>query len=117
LITLPFPGETKPVTLALATAVQAKVVPATFLGPEVILTVAVWPLQIVTLEAVAEGSGLTVTTKSIGKPMHPLKVGQIRYETVPDTLPVFTGASVIDPVPVIVTLAGLMVPLIVAFHE
>jgi hypothetical protein len=78
LITLPFPGGPKPVTLGLATADHAKVVPATFLGADVMLIVAVWPLQIVKLEAVAEGSGLTVTTKSTGKPMHPLKLGQIR---------------------------------------
>ena len=65
----------------------------------------------------AEGRGLTVTTKSTGKPLHPLKLGVIRYVTVPDTLPVLAGASVIDPVPVDVTVAGLMVPLIVAVHE
>ena len=117
MITLPFPEGPNPIIFGLATADHANVVPATFLGADVILIVAVWPLQIVKSEAVAEGRGLTVTTKSMGRPKHPLKFGVIRYVTVPDTLPVLTGASVIGPEPVAVTVAGLMVPLIELFHE
>ena len=116
MITLPFPLA-HPTTLGDATAVHVKVVPATFFGPEVIFMIAGCPLQIMAFDALADGSGLTVTTRSTGNPLHPLKLGVILYVTVPDTLPIFTGASITDPDPLTVTLPGAMGPLMVDVHE
>ena len=88
LIVEPFP-LVDPVTFPVGAAVQSNVVPATFFGDGRIFITAAAPLQIITLDAVAEGRGFTVTTKSTGKPSHPLKAGIIRYVTVPETLPLF----------------------------
>jgi hypothetical protein len=112
---LPFPFD-QPVTFAVATAVQENVVPATFFGSAVMAMLAVSPLHIVTLEAVAEGSGFTVTTRSTGNPLHPLKLGVILYVTIPEAFPVFTGASVILPAPFVVTEAGSIGPVIELVH-
>ena len=73
----PFPF-TEPVTLTEGVAVHVNVVPATFLGVGRILITAVPPLQIVTFDAVAEGNGFTVTTRSTDRPSQPLNVGMIR---------------------------------------
>lgn len=100
----------QPTTLAVADAVHENVVPETFLGAGLILIIAVSPLQIVTLEAEAEGDGLTVTTRSTGSPLQPLKAGVILYVTVPETFPVLTGESVMFPEPVAVTEAPLIGP-------
>ena len=70
-----------------------------------------------TLRAVADGVGFTVTTRYTGDPLHPLKLGVIVYVAVPDTFPVFTGASVMFPDPVAVTEAGLTGPEIALDHE
>ena len=58
--------------LALGNAVHEKVVPATFLGEGSMVMNAVWPLQIVKSDPEADGRGLTLTTRSIGAPLHPL---------------------------------------------
>ena len=106
-----------PVTFEDGAADHAKVVPDTFLGEGRILINAVPPLQIVTLVAVAEGSGLTVTTKSTGSPSHPLKAGIILYVTVPATLPLFCGASTIEPLPLAVTEAATIGPVTILVQE
>ena len=106
-----------PVTFADGATVQANVVPATFLGVGKILIKAVPPLQIVTSDALAEGKGFTATTKSTGKPSQPLNDGVILYVTMPSTLPVLIGVSVIEPVPELVTEAGVIGPVTVLVHE
>ena len=116
LITLPLPFA-HPVTFGDDTAVHVNVVPATFFGLKVMFMIAGWPLQTVVFDALADGCGLTVTTRSTGNPLHPLKLGVILYVTVPDTLPVFTGASVTDPDPLTVTLPGAIGPLMVLVQE
>jgi hypothetical protein len=116
LMTLPFPLEAEPATLAVATAVQLNVVPATSLGVASMLIVAVCPLQIITFDAVAEGNGFTVATKSIGNPLQPLKLGVILYDTVPELLLVFTGASLIGPEPAALKEPAIMFALAVAVH-
>jgi hypothetical protein len=73
----PFPFN-EPITLTEGAAVHANVVPATFLGVGSILITAVPPLQIVTFDAVAEGNGFTVTTRSTASPSQPLNAGVIR---------------------------------------
>jgi hypothetical protein len=80
------------------------------------LIVAVCPLQIITFDAVAEGNGFTVATKSTGKPLQPLTLGVILYDTVPELLLMFTGALLIDPAPAAVKEPAVMFALAVAVH-
>jgi hypothetical protein len=103
------------VTFALE-ADQLNVVPATRFGFDMTIAV-VSPEQTIWFVAAADGSGLTVTIRLIGRPLHPLKVGVILYVTVPEALPVFTGESVIMPDPLAVTEAGLIVPVVELVHE
>ena len=71
----PFPLD-HPVTFPLGfVAIQEKVVPVTIEGASLIETVAVFPLHIVRLDAVAVGTGLTVTIRSTGVPSQPLLWG------------------------------------------
>ena len=116
LIVDPFPGA-EPVTLTEGAAVHVNVVPATLLGVGRILIIAVPPLQIVTFDAVADGNGFTVTTRSTDRPSQPLKFGVILYVTIPSTFPVFIGVSVIEPVPDALTEPDEIVPLIELVHE
>src|SRR5688572_24618372 len=111
---LPFAA---PVTLAEGLTVHANVVPATFLGVGKILINAVPPLQIVTFDAVAEGNGFTVTTRSTGRPSQPLNDGMILYVTIPSTFPGLIGVSVIELVPEALTEPGVIGPVNVLVHE
>lgn len=112
----PFP-LVAPVMFAPGNAVHENVVPATFLGEGEMVTNAVWPLQMVKSAPDAVGNGFTLTTRSTGLPLQPLKRGVILYVTVPATLPVFTGVSPIVPVPEAFTEAALMGPLMVDIQE
>ena len=103
-----------PVMFALGKAVHEKVVPTTFFGDGSMVMKAVCPLQMVKSDPEADGKGFTVTTRSTGVPLHPLLVGVIRYVTMPSTFPVFSGVSLISPLPEAVTVEALIVPLIVA---
>jgi hypothetical protein len=107
----------KPITFGDAEAVHVNVVPTTLFGVSVMLMTEVCPLHATTLEAAADGDGFTVITKYTGNPLHPLKLGMMVYVTVPDTLPVFTGASAIFPDPVVVTEPALTGPAITLVHE
>jgi hypothetical protein len=77
LIVVPLPPAA-PDMLGLGATVQVNVVPGIFCGAAKILTTKGSPLQVVMFAADAEGNGFTVTTKSTGSPMHPLKSGVIR---------------------------------------
>ena len=72
-ITFPDPGKA-PVTLVLPNTTQEKVVPATAFG-FVISMLVDCPEQIVCGDAVAVGTGRTVTTKFTGIPLHPETTG------------------------------------------
>ena len=56
---------------------------------------------------------MTDTTRSTGEPLQPLYCGVILYVTVPVTLPVLSGVSVIVPVPDAVIEVAFIGPLTV----
>lgn len=74
------------------------------------------PLQMVISEAVAEGSGFTVTTSVTDSPAQLPTVGVTVYVTVPDTLPLFCGVSVIGPLPLAETVAETIGPVMALVH-
>src|SRR5690606_17155474 len=94
----PFPFVA-PTMFALGRAVHQTVVAAAFLGDGSIVTNAVYPLRLVQLDRDGVGRGLTVATRSAGAPAHNPVKGTILNVTVPSTLPVLMGVSLILPEP------------------